>query len=216
MATWKSVVGYEGLYQVSSNGRVRRACPGKGTYKGRIVTGARMKSGYRTLRLYRGSHASGKTVYIHRLVFAAFYGEIPAHHDIHHKDGNRGNNKPRNLIPCLRREHLVGKHRLAGSRAAAAKLTPVDVAAIRKARTKGPTYAELAHLFHVGASTIARIIQGKRMPVSGLLSEKQVATIHLLYKPVTPIAVLARRYCVHESTIRKVASYHTHKPHACD
>jgi HNH endonuclease len=34
----------------------------------------------------------------HRLVYEAHYGPIPEGHDVHHLDGDKGNNAPTNLV----------------------------------------------------------------------------------------------------------------------
>lgn len=43
---------------------------------------------------------------IHRLIYTVVIGEIPKGYDIHHKDGNKLNNNPDNLIAIPHSEHL--------------------------------------------------------------------------------------------------------------
>lgn len=92
---WRPVVGYEGLYEISSRGRVR-SFPRKGNYyRGRILKFG-IGRGYLQVRLCRdGKLGSNK---IHTLVAAAFIGPRPnATAEIRHLDGNKGNNNPANL-----------------------------------------------------------------------------------------------------------------------
>lgn len=70
---WKPVVGYEGLYEVSSYGRVRSLdrMDERDMYrKGRILKSALNKNGYPSVSLWRDNH--GKTHRVHRLVAEAF------------------------------------------------------------------------------------------------------------------------------------------------
>ncbi len=46
MTEWRPVVGYEGLYEVSDQGQVRRVAPGMGTRPGRVLRARKDKGGY--------------------------------------------------------------------------------------------------------------------------------------------------------------------------
>ncbi len=80
--TWKDVVGYEGIYQVSDLGHVRSldrvvARPVKGDMKlkGRILKQvSNSVSGHLTVNLYRDGP---RKHYVHRLVLSAFVGTCP-------------------------------------------------------------------------------------------------------------------------------------------
>ena len=70
---WKPVMGYEGLYEVSSYGRVRSLdrMDERDMYrKGRILKSALNKNGYPSVSLWKDNH--GKTYRVHRLVAEAF------------------------------------------------------------------------------------------------------------------------------------------------
>lgn len=101
---WKPVLGFEGLYEVSSCGRVRSLprlveCVGpvKGRYlsrkPGTILRPGRMSGGH--LSVVLGRDGGSRTV--HSLVLAAFCGPTPPGQEIRHKDGNPANNKLSNL-----------------------------------------------------------------------------------------------------------------------
>lgn len=87
---WKPVVGFEGVYEVSSLARVRRVKAAQGTRPGHILTGFVDRKGYRQVRL------SGKFARVHRVVAEAFHGpsDLPM---VRHIDGDPSNNLPGNL-----------------------------------------------------------------------------------------------------------------------
>jgi hypothetical protein len=91
--TWKAVVGFEGLYEVSDWGRVRsldRISPKRRT--GRILKPGTVKSGHQIVVLGRGNSRL-----VHALVLTAFVGPRPAGADSCHADGDAANNHLLNL-----------------------------------------------------------------------------------------------------------------------
>lgn len=96
---WKPVVGFEGLYSVSSLGKVRReqgeTSNGK-NWSGGLLKERLNKHGYVKYTLYK----KGKPYYVvaHRLVCYAFLGEPPKGKLLAlHKDDNPLNNSFENL-----------------------------------------------------------------------------------------------------------------------
>lgn len=91
---WKDVVGYVGLYMVSSLGRVKSL-----NYlrmkRERILKSAKHKKGY--LYVVLSKNNIKKTHRIHRLVLEAFIGLCPKGMESCHNDGNPGNNFIGNL-----------------------------------------------------------------------------------------------------------------------
>ena len=85
---WRSVVGYEGKYNVSNLGEVWSVYH-KRTLK--LTT----HLGYHSVLLQKDGVTSRKRV--SRLVYEAFCGEIPKGMMIDHIDRNRTNNTPANL-----------------------------------------------------------------------------------------------------------------------
>lgn len=87
---WRPVVGWEGLYEVSSHGRLRNL------KFARIVKGSPNATGHLVTRLWR----DGKPTHaqIHRLVCEAFHGPAPEGKPlVLHWDDNPGNNTAMNL-----------------------------------------------------------------------------------------------------------------------
>lgn len=96
---WRPVVGYEGIYDVSTHGRVRRVWDAKrGRWKaGRIMQARVNKLGYLYVGLYDGSHPNSKKLYVHVLVAAAHIGPKPAGKEVNHIDRDKSNNRVDNL-----------------------------------------------------------------------------------------------------------------------
>ena len=95
---WKDIVGYEGLYQVSNLGNVKRINFFK---KERFVIPCSNGSGYLYVSLSKNNKR--KNFYIHRLVATAFienHDNLPV---INHKDENRSNNSVDNLEWCTQK-----------------------------------------------------------------------------------------------------------------
>lgn len=94
---WKDVAGYEGLYEVSTNGRVRR--------NGHIRKTRVDYRGYEAISLYKCS--KGRNFKIHRLVASAFIENPENKRTVNHKDGNKLNNNVENLEWATHSENLI-------------------------------------------------------------------------------------------------------------
>jgi hypothetical protein len=47
----------------------------------------------------------GKVCYAHRLIYEQHFGPIPEGYEVHHKNKNRTDNRPENLVAIPRGEH---------------------------------------------------------------------------------------------------------------
>lgn len=98
---WASVVGYEGLYEVSNLGRVKnlkRKVPfwrGMRTIPERILQNHINEYGYVYVRLYE--NAKGRNIKLHRIVAEAFIPNPTNKRCVNHIDGNKQNNTVENL-----------------------------------------------------------------------------------------------------------------------
>lgn len=90
---WKDVKGFEGLYQISNLGRLKSFRKHKDGY---ILSQTNQKGWYFTVNLFK-SDGTKTTRRIHILVAQHFIGEIPIGWHVHHKDGNKQNNRVDNL-----------------------------------------------------------------------------------------------------------------------
>lgn len=93
-AEWRPVAGYEGYYEVSSDGQVRSAMRRKGS-KGGVLKAGTTKAGYKLVSLWRDG--KGLSCNVHRLVAAAFLGPCPPGMEVRHLDGDPTNNDVANL-----------------------------------------------------------------------------------------------------------------------
>lgn len=98
---WKDVRGYEGLYQVSSLGRVKHLASERGKGTGRYARPERLctphiaNNGYWAVDLYRNNER--KTYLVHRLVAIAFVRNPDEKLYVNHIDSNRLNCTAENL-----------------------------------------------------------------------------------------------------------------------
>lgn len=106
--TWKPVVGYEGIYEISSLGNVKslsryidgRIKGKKSLTKEKILKPALSKKGY--LRVLLSNDKKTKNISIHRLVASAFVQNLDnlKFNQVNHIDGNKLNNHYQNLEWC--------------------------------------------------------------------------------------------------------------------
>jgi hypothetical protein len=99
---WKDVKGYEGLYQVSNTGRLKRVAheraDKKHMLKERIARLSVDKDGYFYVKLRKDG--AKRQLFIHRLVAEAFLDNPKSLPAINHKDGIKQNNTVENLEFC--------------------------------------------------------------------------------------------------------------------
>lgn len=91
---WLPVVGWEGLYEVSDHGRVKRVLAAFGTRPGKLLRPGLCR-GYPIVGLCREGRATSRTV--HQLVAEAFIGPRGQGMEVDHADGDRSNNNVANL-----------------------------------------------------------------------------------------------------------------------
>ena len=157
---WKPIIGYEGIYEVSNQGRVKRVLGGRGVRSGKILKRLLMTNGYSKVCLSSLGKQSWKLM--HRLVLEAFVGEIPDGREGNHRNGIKTDNDLGNLEVVSHTENM--KHaRLTGlsRKVKHSKLTESDIILIRQSLKNGLTQKEIAKSFEVHITTIARIFNGR-------------------------------------------------------
>ena len=108
---WRKIEGYPN-YSVSNLGRVRNDATGR--FLSQAKSGCRRS--YLYVLLYDGTHASRKTMSIHRLVANAFIPNPDNKPEVNHLDGNGFNNVVSNLEWVTHTENLIHAHKVLGYR----------------------------------------------------------------------------------------------------
>lgn len=111
MEQWKYVKGFEGIYHVSSCGRVRSLDRAKKRdfsgrrVDGRIMTASLNKKGYLTVHLSKDTKE--RRIPVHRLVAQAFIPNPDAKEQVNHIDGDKQNNNVGNLEWVTNEENMA-------------------------------------------------------------------------------------------------------------
>lgn len=101
---WRKIKGYQN-YSVSNLGNVRNDKTGRLLKPGK--SGGGTKRNYYQVLLYQGSHASRKSVFIHRLVADAFIPNPDNFPEVNHIDRDGFNNAVSNLEWVTRSENVL-------------------------------------------------------------------------------------------------------------
>lgn len=173
---WKSIVGYEGFYEVSNLGRVRsldRICysdkRSKQIQKGKILKHRINNKRQNRCSVCLWKNGKVKYYYVSRLVLDAFVGFAELGQEAAHWDGNTLNNCLSNLRWVTHIENLMDKKRHGtdpiGSRNGTSKLTEKQVLEIKKTykRTSyhNSNVKELMEKFNVSRTIILNIVSNK-------------------------------------------------------
>ncbi|MCO7126642.1 NUMOD4 motif-containing HNH endonuclease [Sporolactobacillus shoreicorticis] len=94
---WRNIKDYEGLYQVSNCGRVKRLSNNR-QMKEKILRSVKHGRGYLKIGLHK--NGSQKDYFIHRLVAQAFIINPINLPEVNHRDENKHNNNISNLEWC--------------------------------------------------------------------------------------------------------------------
>ena len=163
---WKDIVGYEGLYQVSSFGRVKsldKLIKGKsGSLVPRKEKALRLDidvDGYLIATLTKDNNS--KKYKVHRLVAMNFIPNSFKKSQVNHIDNVRNNNKVSNLkwgTPSENSKHMRMCDRQAkGDKIGNSKLNEEKVTKIRDLISKKIPYKAIAKKFSVYPGTIQKI-----------------------------------------------------------
>jgi NUMOD4 motif/HNH endonuclease len=177
METWLDINGFEGIYQVSDEGRVlslERRVPhvrlGIRLVHGRTLRATPDKDGYLNVVLSAGGVKVPSSV--HRLVLWAFVGPCPPGKEGCHCDGDPTNNRVGNLrwdTPGGNQADRVAHGTiLCGERCGNAKLTESAVRLAFILRAAGWTHRKIGAELGVAASNVSMILSGDTWAHLGL------------------------------------------------
>lgn len=161
---WLPVVGWEGWYEVSDQGRVHRVAARARVRTGGMLAAFTDRKGYRRVQLSQAGRR--KYIRVHQLVSQAFLDPAPAGYEVNHRDGDKGNNRPSNLEWVTRKanmEHAIrtGLMRTPGLGHGSRKLTPRQVIEIRQLQeTLRPS--QLAARFGISDTHVRDIVARRR------------------------------------------------------
>lgn len=159
---WLGVVGYEGIYEVSDHGNVRRILRTTGTRGCGPIKPMVKNNGY--LWVYLRDSGRDSCAHVHRLVAAAFIPNPKGKPHVNHKDGTRTNNRAMNLEWVTPHENHLHTTRVLKRRTGSlhwnSKLTERDIPKIFAMRKAGLLHRQIAKECGVARSTIGAILAG--------------------------------------------------------
>lgn len=157
---WLPVVGWEGLYEVSDQGRVR-SLPRQtrtGRRGGKLLSLRSVSTGAHVVLLCDSGRK--RFVHVYRLVAEAFLGPAPGPDtEVRHLDDNRLDSRLVNLAYGSRSDNMVDAVR--NGRHNKAKLTIDQVRTIKSMIAAGSTHRSLAERYGVAPVTISAIASGR-------------------------------------------------------
>lgn len=151
---WKDIKGYEGLYQISNQGRVKSLQFLHGNrygasyrYRERILKPTDNGYGYLIVGLKKGTKRNN--YYVHRLVASSFIENPDNKKYVNHLDYDKTNNKADNLEWCSQIENVrYSKHRMEHQKNT--KLPESGFKYIKKRKVKEGCVYEVGIKTHLG------------------------------------------------------------------
>lgn len=161
---WKDIRGYEGLYAVSSFGRIKSYSKMKGCFLQKehiLKQKIRKDNGYLDVRVSKGNIA--KSLLVHRIVANHFVVNAEGKPQVNHIFGNKFDNFYKHLEWTTSSENLkhsfrLGIHKQDGENHATGKLNWDKVNEIRRLHSEGVCSKELSKMFDVHFGHINSII----------------------------------------------------------
>lgn len=167
---WRPVLGFEGLYEVSSFGRIRgverKAVDGR-RVPSRLIALVPRPNGYIQVHL-ACRDGSKRCAMVHTLVLEAFSGPRPDGLVACHNNGSGSDNRSGNLRWDTQRNNLLDMQRhgtspdYVGEKHPQCKLTDAAVALIFEMNKQGASRKEIALRAGISHSYVCMILKGRR------------------------------------------------------
>jgi hypothetical protein len=165
---WREIADFDGAYEVSDLGRVRRALgdagKGRNTTPGKILVTRLDCNGYPRALLYDRINRKYRSVGVSKAVLEAFIGARPEGTEASHLNGVRTDPRLENLCWEGRSDNHLRKRghgtMVCGEKQHMAKLRSADIPTIRS-RIKAETHEKIAKDYGVSRETITNISRGK-------------------------------------------------------
>lgn len=237
---WRAVPGYENLYEVSDQGRVRSldriVTDRRGRklrLKGKVLqTPSDGQYDYPRVGLFK--QGKRRNIRVHQLVMLTFVGPCPEGMEVCHEDGDPSNSYSTNLRYDTHAANQADMKRHGtsnrGSRNPNCLLRKKQVVSIRDEYVQGGvTCAQLAARYKVTSTTIHDILTRRKWKhvggadcfdrlkdnqkrSSAKLTSDQVKEIRRLHKQKEwTVVELMRKYKVSKSTVQQIIAYRTWK-----
>jgi hypothetical protein len=165
---WKDIPGYEGYYQASDMGRIKSVdrevsylsgknkVPRTDFHKSVIKSTRPRKDGYHQVNLSKDSKKVCPLV--HHIIAETFLGQRPFNLDVCHNNGNRDDNRLKNIRYDTRKnnfaDELIHGTRPRGEKQGSSKLTEGQIYEILK---DNRTQKEIAKDYGIGQGHVSRI-----------------------------------------------------------
>jgi hypothetical protein len=164
---WKPINGYEGIYEVSNAGRVKRIQATPHTKPG--LRSPFWVNGYRSIYLWKCGRR--RRFSVHGLVATAFLGPRPLDAEVNHIDCLKWSNHVINLEYATRQENA--RHALANGRYDCdridRKLSDADLLVIREL-LQHMTPTQVARIYNVTRGLISNIKHGRHRKLQAMTS----------------------------------------------
>jgi len=163
--TWKPVVGYRGLYEVSDLGRIQ-SLHGHSRQVGHVLLASEMGragKGYLGVSLCRND--TRRSALVHNIVMRAFVGPKRGR-EVDHIDTHKTNNRLDNLEYVTPRENYRRAqeaglmHKAHGEAHGHATITEADVREIRRLKRTGQTQRSIAEQLGLSEFHVSKICRG--------------------------------------------------------
>ena len=169
---WLAMKGFEGRYEISSLGRIRRLFTSAQHKAFGIFTPRADQYGYSRTTL-RDDSGRVRRISVHVAVLESFVGDRPKGHDASHINGIRTDNRLENL----RWETASDNHQrklehgtlVHGEAHKCSKLKENEVIQIRRRAMSGERKRKLAREFGVSGTLVCRIVAGKAWPHAAIV-----------------------------------------------